>query len=97
MPQDILVDADLDLLIVDGDFVVGDATKQHQALLFISAPGDWRQHPAAGVNAIDFLNDDRVAEMATVIQQQFEADGMAVAKITIKDEGQTAWDASYNY
>lgn len=97
MPTDLLLDNDFDLITQNGDFVVGDTTRQHQGLLFISQPGEWRQYPLVGVGAKDFLNDDRVAEMATEIQKQFEADGMVVTKVTVKEEGQTSWDAKYNY
>lgn len=47
--QDILLDADFELLIERGDFVVGESKEQDIALILDSMPGAWKQHPLLGV------------------------------------------------
>jgi hypothetical protein len=46
---DILLDDNNDLRIENGDFVVGDSTKQHQKLLLMLSKGDTRQFALDGV------------------------------------------------
>ena len=97
MPKDILLDSSFDLMIKNGDIVVDDSTEQNQVLLFMSHPGEWRQHPTIGVGAQDFVNDDNFAMLAQEIQKQFQEDGMQVKKVTVMETGKTQWDAEYNY
>ena len=42
---DILLDSTLDVAIRDGDLATGEATKQSQVLLLLTAKGEWKQHP----------------------------------------------------
>lgn len=93
--KDFLLGNDGDLLIQDGDFVIGDSTIQNQKLLFVTKKGEWRQNIGVGIGAIDYINDDALADLSQEIQKQFEADGMRVKKVSVMDDGAVSWDAEY--
>lgn len=94
--DDILLDTDtLDLQIVAGDFVVGDATEQNQHLLLLSNKGDYKQHPKVGVGINGFLLDEEQQDMMREIRSQFENDGMKVNKLVYAD-GKLKIDAPYS-
>lgn len=95
MPNDYLYTEDMDLLIADGDFVVGESTFQHQQALLIAEKGELRQYPLTGVGAKSFLNDDKIGDLYPEIQKQFEADGMVVKTLSVNHEGKINVDASY--
>lgn len=83
--HDILLTGDMDLSIQNGDFTVGESTRQHQQLLLIAEPGNIMQHPETGVGTASFLNDERDG-MATEIRSQFEKDGMKVSSLHVNGE-----------
>lgn len=56
MIQDILLDSDFDLLIVNGDFAIGDGIDQEIALLINTWVGHWKQNPLLGVGITQHLN-----------------------------------------
>jgi len=53
--NDVLLDNDLDLAIINGDFVVDDAEEQHQQLILIASPGSFRESPLTGVNIVSYI------------------------------------------
>jgi len=95
MPQDYILDSGFDLLIKDGDFVVGESTAQHQDLLIRLEKGELRQYPKTGVGIKTFFNDDQVGSLYGEIQQQFEGDGMVINKIAITSDGKMEINAAY--
>lgn len=84
--NDILLNTDLDLDFVNGDLVIGDATKQNQQLLVISSKGDWKENPTIGVGAAGYLKDEDEAGLMAEIKTQFEKDGMKVSAIKVSNE-----------
>jgi hypothetical protein len=84
--NDILLNTDLDLDFVNGDLVIGDATKQNQQLLVISSKGDWKENPTIGVGAAGYLKDEDEAGLMAEIKTQFEKDGMKVLAIKVSNE-----------
>ena len=84
--NDILLNTDLDLDFVNGDLVIGDATKQNQQLLVISSKGDWKENPTIGVGAAGYLKDEDEAGLMAEIKTQFEKDGMKVSAINVSNE-----------
>ena len=81
-PQDILLESDFDVSAKNGDFIVADATLQHQQLLLLSDKGDWKASPEVAVGLRTFLLDDMpVDELHQEIQKQFALDGMKVKTI----------------
>ena len=91
---DYLLDENNDLLIVNGDFVRGDATLQNQKLLLYAAPGAYKQYPTVGVDVMNFLKDDNQADMLRSIRQQFTTDGMKVNQLVYQN-GKFYIDAPY--
>ncbi len=83
-----------DLVIEDGDFKVGDATKQNQQLLLLSQKGEWKQSPLTGVGIADWLKGEKQGGLKAEIKQQFKADGMTVKKIELVN-GSVNIDANY--
>ena len=96
MPKDILLDEDFDLKIENGDFVIGEATAQHQQLLLLTNKGDWKESPTIAVSAESFLKDDDETAFLAEIKEQFEKDGMTVNEIQYAN-GKINIDAPYNY
>lgn len=85
--KDFLLDAEGDLNIENGDFVLGESDFQHLELILKSEQGQWKEHPELGANlhkaqsgVIDrFLNRD--------IRVQLEADGFALDELNITEMG----------
>lgn len=84
-----------ELLIVNGDFVRGESTRQHQKNLLLANKGAYKQSPEIGVGLIDFLNDDDPGEMMREIRLQFAADGMIVESLGFGSDGKLQINASY--
>jgi hypothetical protein len=84
---DLLLDTDYDIKIATGDFVAGESTQQHQALLILSEKGEFREFPTRGVGAQSWLNDDvNFGDFNAEIKRQFEVDGMRVLSVQGKAE-----------
>jgi hypothetical protein len=80
--QDYLLDPVTgDLMVVDGDLVIGDATLQNQKLLLFATPGSYKQYPIVGVDLMGFLKDEDQGDMMRAIRQQFTQDGMTVESL----------------
>jgi hypothetical protein len=95
MAQDYTLTEGLDLMIEDGDFVVGESTQQHQKILLIAEKGELRQFPKTGVGAKSMLNDDEFGTIYQEIQTQFEADGMVIRKLLVNQDGTVEVTAEY--
>lgn len=92
---DFLLDDNFDLLIVDGDLVVGDSTAQHQKILILADKGEFKDVPMRGVGALKYLEDHSPDNLAREIRQEFSADGMKVNKIQIAPDLNIQVDANY--
>jgi sigma54-dependent transcription regulator len=96
MPNGFLRDAQGNLLIKDGAFVVGEITLQHQAILLKMMPGDSKQYPTTGVGLTQFILDDVGAgEIKKKIRKEFEDDGMQIKSIKSSGDLVTSVDAFY--
>ena len=81
MPNDILLTDEFDLFFEDGDFVIGESTEQHQALLLLIDKGELREFPQRGVGLRTWINDDNDGDLNAAIKREFEADGMKVLAV----------------
>ena len=81
MPTDILLTSSFDLLIEDGDFKIGEATRQHQSLLLVTEKGENREFPSRGVGIQTYLLDEQTGSPNALIKREFEADGMKVEAV----------------
>ena len=80
---DILLDENDDLLIENGDFVIGESTIQHQKLLLYCNKGEFKENPTRCVGLVRFLEDNNAQALAREIDVEFSRDGMRVSKIAI--------------
>ncbi|EKT3967121.1 hypothetical protein [Flavobacterium psychrophilum] len=92
---DLLLDENMDLQIVDGDFVISESTAQNQKILILSDKNDFKESPMRGVGALRYLEDGKPDALAREVRQEFLADGMTVNKLQIADEGSIEVDANY--
>lgn len=85
---DILIDENYDLMgnPEAHDLIVDDTTLQNQALILITQPGEWKEHPMVGVGIEGITNDEDTGQWSRDIREQFARDGMRVHSIKINGE-----------
>lgn len=93
--NDLLLDTTDDLQIRNGDFVIGDATLQHQRHILIAQKGEYKAHPEIGVGIENALQDENPRQLLTQIRRNFEYDGMTVNTLEINDDNTIRVDAPY--
>ena len=96
MPKDILLDKNLDLVLKNGDFSIGESTAQHQKLLILSDKGEFKANPKRGVGARKYLETHKPDDFAREIRQEFSIDGMSVDAISIGENLEMNITAQYN-
>lgn len=85
---------DNDLKITNGDFVLGDATKQHQMVLLVAHQGSIKLNPEVGVGIDLMLVSDTSREILQRIRRHFRYDGMKVRGVQL-NQGQLKIEAHY--
>lgn len=93
--NDFKLDETGDLLIVNGDFVITDATLQHQEHIIVAQKGEYKEHPEIGVGISNILNDENPRDVITQIRRNFEYDGMEVKQLEFDAKGGIVVDAPY--
>lgn len=95
--QDFLLDEDYDLMLdtLTGDFVMGESTGQHQALLLLCNKGDFKENPTSCIGIAGFLKDEDVKGLLAETKAQFEKDGMTVNSIAVDAAGNLEINAPY--
>lgn len=86
---DILLNTDGDLLIRNGDLVVGNSDDQNVSDILQSQKGDYKRSPQIGLNAINFLSSTQNGQdIKTQVKLQLQLDGFTVqdVKITTVDK-----------
>jgi len=75
MAKDILLDEDGDLLIVNGDLVIGDSLTQEVAILLQLNKGDLKEDPILGTDLMKRLHGNiSKAELQQLLKIQFARD-----------------------
>lgn len=93
---DYLRDENGDLIIVNGDFAKGDATRKHQRSLIINHPGSFTQFPGVGVGIRRLLlNEMSPAEAKLLIIEALELDGQTIDKLKINEDFTIDLEAGY--
>ena len=95
MMIDLLLTDDFDLDIQNGDFVIGDSTKQNQQCILLATQGEYKEHPEVGVGMINHILEDDIQQMLINAQRQFEHDGMIVNTLESDENGNLLIDATY--
>ena len=93
--RDILLDENDDLLIRNGDFVIGESDNQHQQHILIANKGEYKESPEVGVGISKMLNDDSYDEMMIEMKKQLEYDGMKIKNIRFEENGKLIIDGKY--
>lgn len=93
--KDLLLGLDFDLIIEDGDLVVGESDLQNQELLIICDKGDFKDVPDRCVGVERWLKDEDVQGMLAEIKKEFERDGMTVKTVFVNEKNELKVDAFY--
>lgn len=77
MNKDIILTDDFDLLIENGDFVIGRSDQQHVNCIFLSHPGEYKQFPVTGFGASRYLKKTTLSKQKFMrnLTLQLELDG----------------------
>lgn len=92
--NDFLLDSDFDLMIKDGDFLLGESNQQHQQSILLAEKGAFKQHPTLGVGLFSFLKNENPNELLREIRLEFDNDGMKIKRIGFEG-GKLKIDADY--
>lgn len=75
---------------------VGESTASHQENILVQHKGWNKFNPQRGIGIDQYIDDDVEAEtLKSSIQSEFEADGMRIKKLEVKEEGEINIDAKY--
>lgn len=85
---------DYDLQVVSGSVVLGDTQPQNQALIVVSNPGEWKQHPELGVGIESWMLDDNPGNLRAEVKRHLKSDGFTVDRVTL-DGGELVINAQY--
>lgn len=91
---DLILDGNQDLEIHNGDFVIGESTEQNVELIFISTPGEWKEHIETGISIERAANGNLDRFLVRTIRVQMEADSYKISKLTTTEAG-VSIDGSY--
>lgn len=97
--QDFLLNDDGDMLIANGDLVVGDSDKQHQWDIIVAHKGWYKEFPYIGVGLMAYLKSTGMQlELKKNIQLQLQADNYSLNNLTVGDldKMEIEWDAERN-
>lgn len=83
-----------DISLGSGDLAYTESIGQHKADLLIADKGHFKETPAAGVGAANFINETDPEEFYRTVRKELERDGMKVKKIRITN-GELEIDANY--
>jgi len=93
--NDFLLDIDGDLLVKDGDLVIGYSDDQQKNILLVSDKGAFKEFPGVGVGLQNFLEaEDNGGDLMAEIRRQFIADGIIIQRLSF-EQGQYFLDGSY--
>ena len=93
--KDIALNQEKDLKIQNGDFVMDDATLQHQEHIILAHKGEYKEQPEVGVGITDALMTEQPNAILTQIKRQLEYDGMIVAQLRFNEDESIDLDAQY--
>jgi len=83
--KDIILDDDLDLKIVNGDFVINESDQQSIELILNSFPGAWKEFPTCGIGIKQYqASSGQSLNLKRNISVQLEADGFKVNGVNVK-------------
>lgn len=76
MVKDIILGEDGDLLIVNGDFAIGDSLTQDVSRILIMNKGELKSDPLLGCNMIELMNSESSkTNIETIVKLNLQRDG----------------------
>lgn len=96
--NDVLLTANGDLDLSTGDFQIavdGRTTQQHKRDILLAASGDFKEFPAVGVGAVEYLGDENPGLFLREVRKQMQADGMTVERIEFDASGGLIIEGGY--
>lgn len=95
MVKDIDLETDLDLKIIDGDFVISDSDQNHVINILKAYVGGYKQFPLVGVGIDYYLASAGTQQVIKRnITVQMESDGYKVNKIEVLGQSKYSIDAN---
>ncbi|EKT3957699.1 hypothetical protein NTJ28_001686 [Flavobacterium psychrophilum] len=84
MRKDILLDEDFDLIIQNGDFLIGESDQQHVNCIFLAHQGEYKEFPFIGFGASNYLKKSEATKerFEYDLTKQLKYDGYSEAEIT---------------
>lgn len=83
---DMILDDDNDLVVKNGDWLIGESTEQHLKVILIANKGEFRDAPFFGVGLNNYLKGDgQQVALKREIEKMMTLDGMQVNKIQVSD------------
>jgi len=83
--KDILLDENNDLLIQNGDFVIGESEEQEIRCILQAVKNDYKQFPELGVNLVEAINNnDTERALKQKIKLNLRMDGKDNVKVKIE-------------
>ena len=80
--KDILVNDDFEVQFANGDFAVGESSRQSVNLVVATSPGEWKLSPVTGVGGSSLVGaNDRFADR--LLRLQLQADGFKLNYLKI--------------
>lgn len=87
--MDIMTDLNNDLLIVDGDFVIGESDMQHIHHILIAEQGDYKESPIIGIGIEKYINSTvdpvTIGSFINTATKHLKYDGFTNIEIDMKD------------
>ncbi|MEG1554587.1 MAG: hypothetical protein RRZ64_08525 [Rikenellaceae bacterium] len=80
---------------LNGDIVYIESTEQHKGDILQASKGDYINAPLMGVNAIDYLLDEKPHEFLREVTRQMTADGIKVKEVSFDVENNLIIDGKY--
>lgn len=80
MRTDFILDNNNNLIISDGDWLIGNSDQQNVELIFISYPGMWKQNPLIGCGIYGDINGNWTSNIQNYIKNQLNSDGYSQVK-----------------
>ncbi len=93
--KDFLLDKNGDLLIENGDFVIGNSENQHQLDILLAEKGEFKEFPEIGVSINEMLADDNFVAFLIEAKKNLEYDGMQINNIEFTENGVLNIDGKY--
>lgn len=82
--------------LITGGLVIGDTTRQNQAILVYMHAGELKNHPTTGAGISHMLNDSEITAFKHRVRDQLTRDGQTVHYLQMKQNPGNKTDIQLN-